>query len=220
MAVFGPDDDDDDSPKSNVRNMFSAAQKAAEDGSEPVEGPKRVVTMFANGFTVDDGPFRSLDDEDNQSFIRDVGRGVIPRELEQQAAGGAFNLELVDKRSETYMPPAYTAFGGGGNTLSSGAASPQGAVLGSGADVVAAPVVDETQPKTVLQIRLANGKKLRATLNLTHTVRHVEAIVQAEGGGGAPYVLLAGYPPTMLSDPSASIEAAGLKGASIQQKLA
>ena len=43
----------------------------------------------------------------------------MPRELEDRAGAGAVNLELVDKRGESYEAPAYTAFSGGGQTLAS-----------------------------------------------------------------------------------------------------
>ena len=118
-----------------------------------------------------------------------------------------------------YEPPAYVAFSGGGQTLAA-AAPAAGAVLGGGGGAaVDAPVVDDGAPKTTLQLRLASGKRVRATLNLTHTVAHLDALVRAEGAGDAPYVLLAGYPPAPLADPAATIEAAGLKGAAVTQKL-
>ena len=179
-----------------------------------------MVTVYANGFTVGDGPFRASEgDPGNEAFLRDISRGLIPRELEAQASeGGAFNLELVDKRGEEYEAPAYVAFSGGGQTLRSDAPA-AGAVLGSG-DAVDKPVVDDAAPKTTLQIRLANGKRIRATLNLTHTVRHLDAYVREESGSdAAAYVLLAGFPPAPLADPDATLEAAGLKGASVTQKL-
>ena len=184
--------------------------------------PKRVITMYANGFTIDDGPFRPLDDPENQAFIKDVGRGLIPRELEAGAKNGAFNLELVDKRGDEYTPPSYVAFSGGGHSLGTSAPAAAGAqagVLGAGEEAPP-PAVDEAQPTTTLQIRLANGKRIRAKVNLTHTLRHVDALIRQEGGGGAPYHLLGGYPPKQLNDLDASIEDAGLKGAALTQKLA
>lgn len=41
-----------------------------------------------------------------------------------------------------------------------------------------------------------------------------------EGAGGVSYMLMAGYPPAPLSDATQTLEEAGLKGASITQKLA
>ena len=41
-----------------------------------------------------------------------------------------------------------------------------------------------------------------------------------EGAGGVSYMLIAGYPPAPLSDASLTLEKAGLKNASVTQKLA
>ena len=37
--------------------------------------PSRTITMYSNGFTVDDGAFRALDDPTSQAFIKDLARG-------------------------------------------------------------------------------------------------------------------------------------------------
>ena len=51
------------------------------------------VTVYSNGFVVGDGPFRPSDgSEENEAFLRDVGRGIVPRELEDRAGAGAVNL--------------------------------------------------------------------------------------------------------------------------------
>lgn len=39
------------------------------------------------------------------------------------------------------------------------------------------PSVDPSQPSTTLQVRLHNGRRVRASLNMHHTVRHIQAIV-------------------------------------------
>lgn len=39
------------------------------------------------------------------------------------------------------------------------------------------PDVDASQPSTTLQIRLHDGRRVRAQLNMHHTVRHVQAII-------------------------------------------
>mmetsp|Transcript_8810 Transcript_8810/g.26684 ORF Transcript_8810/g.26684 Transcript_8810/m.26684 type:complete len:252 (-) Transcript_8810:63-818(-) len=215
LAVVGPEGDGPDDP---VARMFRQARQNAADGAAPAEGGGRtVVTVYANGFTVGDGPFRpSEGDPANEAFLRDVGRGLVPRELEESAQGGAVNLELVDKRGDTYEPPAYVAFAGGGQTLSSGAPA-AGAVLSGSCPP---PVVDAAQPTTTIAIRLASGKRVKATLNLSHTVEQLDALVRSEHPGPEAYVLLAGFPPKPLADPKQTIEAAGLKGASVTQKAA
>ena len=179
LAVVGPEGDGPDDP---VARMFRQARQNAADGAAPAEGGGRtVVTVYANGFTVGDGPFRpSEGDPANEAFLRDVGRGLVPRELEESAQGGAVNLELVDKRGDTYEPPAYVAFAGGGQTLSSGAPA-AGAVLSGSCPP---PVVDAAQPTTTIAIRLASGKRVKATLNLSHTVRAPRGTPTARTGLG------------------------------------
>ena len=39
------------------------------------------------------------------------------------------------------------------------------------------PDVDDSQPSTTLQIRLHNGRRVKAKLNMHHTVRHIQAII-------------------------------------------
>ncbi|CAM9323588.1 unnamed protein product [Heterosigma akashiwo] len=46
------------------------------------------------------------------------------------------------------------------------------------------------------------------------------AIIKAEGAGETPYVLMEGFPPAQITNFDQTIEAAGLKGAQITQKLA
>lgn len=82
------------------------------------------------------------------------------------------------------------------------------------------PVVDDSQPTATFAIRLHTGKRLKAKLNLTHTVGHIQALIQAEGAGSAPYVLLSGYPPAQMTDFAMTVGDANLNGAQITQKLA
>lgn len=42
-------------------------------------GARRTITMYANGFTVDDGPFRTLEDPANEPFLRDLARGYVTK---------------------------------------------------------------------------------------------------------------------------------------------
>jgi hypothetical protein len=81
--------------------------------------------------------------------------------------GDNVEVALNDQRDKDYVappPPAYVAFSGTGARL--GAVGPS---AGSGAYVftsqrlsgVAAPIVDEQAPTTTLQIKTANGKKIK-----------------------------------------------------------
>lgn len=45
--------------------------------------PKETIklTVWKNGFQVDDGEFRDLNDEENKQFMSEVDKGYIPQEL-------------------------------------------------------------------------------------------------------------------------------------------
>jgi hypothetical protein len=116
-------------------------------------------------------------------------------------------------------------------------------LAGGGAGQAEAPVLNESLPKATImvraracacerraslaesnltsllsQVRLTNGKRMKATLNLSHTVGHLHALVAAEGHAAEPYVLMGGFPPTQLADPAQTVEAAGLAGSQVTQK--
>ena len=57
------------------------------------------------------------------------------------------------------------------------------------------------------------------TLNLTHTVADIHSFVMAAAPVDGEYQLVSGFPPKPLSDPSKTIEQAGLKSAAITQKI-
>jgi UBX domain-containing protein 1 len=104
----------------------------------------------------------------------------VPTELRN--ADHDVDVRLIDKSSEGYVappPPAYVAYAGHGNTAGA-AAVQEGAVV----DIAAAaasgpPVVDESKPTTTIAVRLANGKRIKATLNLEHTIRDLQALIHA-----------------------------------------
>jgi len=225
LNVVGPGGDGPADPLERIVQRAredTAGRGAPADGGPPANSVR--VTMYRNGFTVGDGPFRALDDPANAPFLADMARGFVPRELiPPGAASGdaAVDVELNDKRGDDYVPPAYTAFGGEGNSIGGGAAADEAAVVGAAASGDEVDLtVDESKPTTVIQIRTHDRRRLRGTFNLDMTVRHVQAFLRQEQGESAPYVLMAGYPPKRLTDFDATLEDAGLAKAQITQQLA
>ena len=138
----GGNDDDDDGNKFYVGGADgrgggsgqNVLDPASGTGHDPYAGMKasasqasgdtfdasgaRVITLYSNGFTVDDGPFRALNDPANKQFIEEMNRGIIPTELRtgaEQGGGGNVDVALKDKSSEEYVPPpppAYVAYSG------------------------------------------------------------------------------------------------------------
>lgn len=207
------------SSSDSVQNIFARAMAESGSAAGTSNVPPRIITFYQNGFTVDQGPLRAKTDPANASFLNDMQRGIVPRELESQAQNEQVGIHVIDKRQEQYVLPAYTAFGGEGQTMGGGQAL-DGIIVGADESAMEKPDVNTDAPTTVLQIRLHNGTRLRETLNLSHTVQDLQTIIRLAGAGAQPYVLMAGYPPKPITDMAQSIEAAGLKGAAITQKLA
>ena len=132
------------------------------------------------------------------------------------------DVQVEDHRGEEWKAPPYRAFSGAGAATGAARAAPASAIVGGGAGAaVQPPTLQAGAPTTVLAVRLLDGRRERVTLNTSHTVAQLQAAVAAlNGAGGRPFVLVAGFPPRPLADSAASIEAAGLKGAAIQQQAA
>jgi len=130
--------------------------------------------MYRSGFTIDNGPFRRLDDPSNADFLRDLARGVTPRELfetnaaedgegnDNANARGDMEVGLVDKRHMEYeedtnrtgaasssstsaSTPAPAAFSGVGQSLGSSSSTPASSAGG----IIEASTSDTTVPPPV-----------------------------------------------------------------------
>ncbi|CAI5974833.1 unnamed protein product [Closterium sp. NIES-64] len=207
------------------------------------EGGRRVVrhtvTFYLNGFTVDEGPLRQLQDPANAAFLKSIlERGECPRELQSADPNEDVELNLLRNNSQWTPPPEpkYVAFSGQGRTLGDAAAAsdaqapPQppaaAAPAATGPTNPQAPAgglqVDESQPVTSIQVRLADGTRLVARFNHAHTVAHIRAFIDAArpgGSAGRRYSLQTmGFPPKRLEDESQTIAAAGLVNSVIVQR--
>jgi len=189
----------------------------------------RTIAFYKNGFTVDDGPLRHLDDPANQNFINDVQRGLVPAEMEVQnpPPGISYQINLVDNRTQEYKAPPKAkpaAFSGSGHTLGSTASTPPASTTTTTTTSSSTPAsssfqLDNSQPTTSIQIRLADGTRLVAKFNHTHTVGDLRRFVDAAKRGGQRYDLLTNFPQKVLSDNSQTIADAGLVNAVVVQKF-
>merc|ERR1711962_1405777 len=153
-----------------------------------------------------------FDDPANKEFLGSVGKGEVPAELRVRAQGGEVHVTMEDKREEEYVKPKQKmqAFSGVGNMLGSptpnvtGGSSSTSADIGPSASATRVPSqpvfkIDESQPVTTLQIRLADGTRLVSKFNHTNT--------------GDNFNLMTTFPNKVLSDSSQSIKSAGLLNA-------
>ena len=203
-------------------------------GQPPI---RRTITMYANGFLVDDGPYRRLDDPANADFLTSLARGQTPSELRGDGNGGNITVGLIDKRKEEYIE-TFRNFSGEGNTLRSSDDATAAAADGTTATTTTTTDIfdpsslpspeaistntSDSSDITSIAVRMLDGSRKIIKISCNGTVEQLAALaVQASNTTiDVPFRIIAGYPPTPLLDPIATITQAGLQGSQIQlQKL-
>lgn len=210
LAVSSPD----------VASIVEKAQKGGQDREVPYDANelKIKVTLFANGFIVDDGPFRDYQAPENQRFMAQMNEGRVPSELLAKTKGKPVSVELSDKRQEQYVPPpppAYVAFSGEGNAMSRTSSQALDQV---NADLTV-PHFDQSQPTTTVQIRFHNGQRKTITLNTDARVGVLFEYVMVAAPVDGSFELMSGFPPKTLDNPGQTITEAGVAGSAVIQKL-
>ncbi|KAK1422571.1 hypothetical protein QVD17_17854 [Tagetes erecta] len=192
--------------------------------AEPAPAPHNVVhniVFWTNGFTVNDGPLRSLDDPQNAPFLQSIKKSECPRELEPTDRKSSVHVNLI-RRDENYREPVVTtvAFQGVGRTLGRNTDEATSSANTSNADATTL-AVDATLPSTSIQLRLADGTRMIAHFNHHHTVADIRAFINASRPDGSRvyHLQTVGFPPKLLSDPNQTIEQAGLANSVVIQKL-
>eukprot|EP00922_Rhytidocystis_sp_ex-Travisia-forbesii_P051056 GHVS01075823.1.p1 GENE.GHVS01075823.1~~GHVS01075823.1.p1 ORF type:complete len:245 (+),score=44.14 GHVS01075823.1:111-845(+) len=190
--------------------------------SSPMPANSHRVRVYRNGFIVDDGPFRPTELPENKKFLKELEGGLAPRELQDSVGqAGQVHVALEDKRTEDFVPPSqpkYSLFSGEGHTTGNSSSS-------SGAPPVQLSAtstlqVDEAARTTTIQFRFHDGQRRSQQFNLTHTIADIHSFMMEVAPVTGEYKLLEGFPPREInSDPSTTIEAAGLLQAAITQKL-
>ncbi|XP_057784833.1 plant UBX domain-containing protein 4-like [Salvia miltiorrhiza] len=186
------------------------------------------ITFWRNGFTIDDGPLRRLDDPANASFLESIAKSECPRELAPADKRTAVHVNLT-RKEEDYKEPAKKSlpFRGVGRTL--GSTSDAAPMEASSVHTVltAAPtpspglVVDQAQPSTSIQLRLADGTRMVSRFNNHHTIRDIRGFIDASRPDGPrTYQLQSmGFPPKQLTDLDQTIADAGIANSVVIQKL-
>lgn len=197
--------------------------------SEPPETVVHNITFWRNGFTVNDGPLRRLDDPENASFLESIKKSECPKELEPADRRTSVHVNLI-RRDTPYTEPEKpkVPFQGVGRTLGGSSSSaafdetaPAPASMTSAPPPSAGLVVDQSQPSTSIQLRLADGTRMVAHFNYNHTINDIRTFIDASRPGGSRTYQLqtVGFPPKPLNDLNQTIEQAGLANSVVIQKL-
>lgn len=210
--VLGP-------PPSNSNYFQELSRSSSVSKSDAPSKENKTVTLFKNGFTIDDSPLRDYTSPQNVNFLQSLLKGQIPPEL---AVGGDIGINVIDKQSEEYVappPPAYVPFSNG-NKLGVAESSSGATVTPSLVSTLppSAEAVNEAQPVTTLQVRTLTGQRLKIRLNHSATVLQLVIAVNSQFNTMQSYVLSAGYPPRDLTDFGQTLEAAGLLNAAVTMR--
>lgn len=209
LAVSNPDEVEE-----LVRKAHSDTQTHGTSRQHPNEIEMK-ITLYSNGFIVNDGPFRDYEKPENKQFIAELQQQRVPSELLSSTRGRPVSVSLEDKRSEAYVPPRYVAFSGEGMSVDRVSSQPIQPVNTS----LSEPNVDPTQPTTNIQIRFHNGQRKSLTVNRTMRVSELYEYVMLAAPVDGSFSLVAGFPPKPVDNPSATISEAGLENSQVIQRI-
>ena len=89
----------------NKKDDSEESSSDSGDTSSKFEKTKNKVKLvvYRNGFILDDGPFRDKVIPENEEFMEQVERGVIPHELMEQGIS-SLGILLINRKNEIYKP--------------------------------------------------------------------------------------------------------------------
>ncbi|KAJ9124335.1 hypothetical protein QFC22_001135 [Naganishia vaughanmartiniae] len=178
-------------------------EEEEEDDDEP---QVRHLTFWKDGFSIEDGPLMKYDDPANKEILAAIKAGRAPLSILNVKFGQQVELRVAQRQTEAYQPPPkkpMKPFSGSGNRLGSPASELVGSVasapahqpsqgmpgsFGSSGQASAHAIVesgglrlevDDSKPTTNVQVRLADGTKLVAKLNLDHTIGDIRRFISA-----------------------------------------
>ncbi|XP_009613676.1 plant UBX domain-containing protein 4 [Nicotiana tabacum] len=192
---------------------------------QPPESIVHNIIFWRNGFTVNDGPLRRLDDPENASFLESITKSECPRELAPADTRSQVHCNLIRRDENCPVPEKrQVPFQGVGRTLGSSstpATSEPSALVPISTASAPTSVLDDSLPSTSLQIRLADGTRMVAHFNFQQTVGDINAFIDASRPSDtrAYQLQTVGFPPRILSDPTQTIEQAGLANSVVIQKF-
>ena len=176
---------------------------------------KLKLSLYKNGFILDNGEFRNKSEPANKKFMEEIEKGYIPNELVKKGITD-LGIEMDDHRDENYEPPKeekkFQAFTGLGKSISS--VNTEGLHVNKNAT----SNVDRSRPTCKVNIRLFNGEVVSEDFNLNQTLQDVINFVKKKSGSNN-FSLLDGFPPRPLTTYNKTIQELHLEGSLLTQKI-
>ncbi|KFY06934.1 hypothetical protein V492_07600, partial [Pseudogymnoascus sp. VKM F-4246] len=152
----------------------------------PAAPQRRILHLWNDGFSIEDGPLHRFDDPQNAADLAVIESGRAPIHLMNVAYDQPVDVQL-NRHEEDYKKPktVYKPFSGGGQRLgspvpgaeTSTASAPIQSSAGPSAAQPASQTpqvdVDPALPTLSLRIQLADGTRLPARFNTTHSIGDV-----------------------------------------------
>ncbi|KAL6876142.1 SEP domain-containing protein [Trichoderma longibrachiatum] len=183
-------------------------------GAERPSGPpvERVLHIWQDGFSIDDGELRRFDDPSNEADLQLIRSGRAPLHLMNVQHDQSVDVKLHQHDTPYKQPPKkYKPFAGTGNRLgspvpgaSSTTSSTPAPATPTATATASAPTVDESQPTLMIRIQMPDGSRLPARFNTTHTIGDVYGFVQGASveTRTRPWVLVTTFPNKEHTDKS------------------
>lgn len=178
------------------------------------------VTVYRNGFQVDDDAFIPLDSDEGRQFLEAMDKGFVPASLAAKYPDTDLTVNLRDCLQVDYTPPAYTAFQGHGHRLaapaSSAPAASSSATAASGETSYdpARPfdVRDDEEKSFVVLLNTRGERKQFAVNPARHTVEDLYSLAHTYQPEVARFLLVErGMPPRKMEAAMRSMTIAAAK---------
>jgi UBX domain-containing protein 1 len=184
LAVVAPTDGNN-KKDALARAIDRAKKQSKQDPGQvpPPSGRMVKITVYKNGFIVNDGPFRRLGEPANDQFAESLAQGFCPQELIQD--GKPADVQLDNHSSEEYKGPTG---GNGGRTAtatattttvafegqgrSTGSTASAGFIVIAGSEGAGMFSLDEPNAKIRIRVNFPDGTKEILKFENHHTVRH------------------------------------------------
>lgn len=223
------------SPEQQQSNPIIFTGRGQTESNEPDDDEGEIavrnITFWRNGFSIGDNAFYNTEDPANRHILESILQGRAPQGIFNVKNGQRVEMRVTDRHGEDYVsspPSSSQPFSGQGRRL--GGIVPSVDTTVAAADPLMGsstsssnenPIeLDSDQPTVQIQIRLADGSRLIAKVNPSHTIGHLRAFVlsqRPDAAGSRPFVFKVVMPPKVLDDDSATIKDTGIANAAIAQ---
>ncbi|PHH78189.1 hypothetical protein CDD82_3174 [Ophiocordyceps australis] len=188
---------------------------------------KRVLHIWKNGFSIDDGELLRYDDPANQAALEMIRQERAPLHLMNVQYDQPIDIRALNHDTDYVAPPKkQTSFMGSGQRLggivpgagssaSTAEAAPAPRTTSTSASGSAAsssaftgPTVADSQPIVTIRIQLPDGRRVPVQFNTSHTVGDVYKVLQdahMELLSSRPWVLATTFPNKDHTDKSLAL---------------